>query len=238
MLDRHLARLALAATALLVACASTDATVRQRSPDRVISRPDRILVYDVAATELDAADDPSIDGRFSAREEPLTEDQIKVGKKLGSEIAEKIVKELRDLGLPAERGTGSQVEPGLGDVLVRGEFVEIDEGSRAARVFIGFGLGANELKTRFFTYVVTPDGPEAVGQADIDAKGGKTPGMILSLGIGGLVQGAAVGGAMATGKEFGPESIRGAADRTANEFMELVKPAMVERGWITKEAAD
>lgn len=238
MHDRNVGWLALAVTSLLVGCASTDATVVESSPDRPISRPDRILVYDVAGTEADAADDPSIEGRFSSREEPLTEAQIEVGRKLGGEIAKQIVEELRELGLPAERGTGSGIDPRMGDVLVRGEFVDIDEGSRTKRVLIGFGAGSSELKTRFFTYVITEDGPEEVGQAKIETESGKTPGIILSLGIGGLVRGAVVGGAIATGKEFGPESMRAAAERTADKFMELVKPALVERGWITEEIAD
>ena len=168
------------------------------------------------------------------REKPLTEEQIAVGRKLGAAIAEQIVEALHELGLPAERATGTGVAPRMGDVLVRGEFVDIEEGSRAKRMLIGFGAGASKLTTHFFTYVVTERGPEPVGQAEIESKGGKMPGMVLSMGVGGLVQGAAVGGAAATGKEFGPESMGAAAKRTAEKFMELVKPGLVRRGWITE----
>ncbi len=69
MRSRTISWLFVAAGSLLVGCASTDATVVQTSEDRVIPRPDRILVYDVAVTEEeDAADDPSIEGHYSARE--------------------------------------------------------------------------------------------------------------------------------------------------------------------------
>lgn len=230
--------LLLAAGSLLVGCASTDATVIETSEDRVIPRPDRILVYDVAASEEDAAGNPSIEGRYSRREDPLTEDQIAVGRELGAAIAEQIVESLRELGLPAERATGTGVVPRMGDVLVRGEFIDIDEGSRVTRMLIGFGAGASELTTHFFTYVVTERGPEPVGEAEIETEGGKMPGMLLSMGVGGLAQGAAVGGAAATAKEFGPESMGAAAERTAEKFMELVKPGLVRRGWITEEVAD
>ncbi len=104
-------------------------------------------------------------------------------------------------------------------------------------MLIGFGAGASKLTTHFFTYIVTERGPEAVGEAEIETEGGKMPGMVLSMGVGGLARGAAVGGALSTGREIGSESMRAAAERTAEQFMELVKPGLIRRGWITEEVA-
>ncbi len=236
-------RLALLAlvTSLALACASASVNVVESSEDRVLRRPDRIWVYDVAATPEDV--DPSFAGHYHARDEPLSEDQLALGRELGSLIAEQIVEELRELGLPAERAAaGKHMKPAVGDVLVRGEFVDIDEGSRAKRMLVGFGAGAAELRTHFFAYVETELGHEQLGKAEVETEGGKMPGMLLSMGVGAVggavVRGAAIGGGVAAAKEFGPESIQAAAGRTAEQFMEVIKPAMVKRGWITEEVAD
>jgi hypothetical protein len=168
----------------------------------------------------------------SDRERKQTPEEIELGRELGAQIAKEITASFRDLGLPAMRATGTGVDERLHDMVIRSGFVDVDKGNMALRVLIGFGAGANDLQTHFEVYSITAQGRVAVDTAGITAAGGRMPGMLLSMGVGGLAKGLAVGGGMAAGKEYTSESLQGAAQRTAEEFIDQVKPGLAKRGWI------
>lgn len=62
---------------------------------------------------------------------------------MGLQLASEIAIELRRLGHAAEAVPAAK--EGDGAVLVRGRIVRIDEGSRSARFWVGFGAGAAEF---------------------------------------------------------------------------------------------
>ena len=180
--------------------------------------------------EIDA--NSSLNSHLSGEQQDQTDEEIEMGHKLGALIAEKLTERLQELGMPAVRATGSGLPEQLNDLVIRGGFVGIEEGNMALRVTIGFGAGSNKLQTHFDVYQITPAGRTLMGSAGITAAGGKMPGILLSMGIGGVAKGLMVGGTIAAGKEFTSESIEGAALRTAEEFITTVKPGLIERGWI------
>ena len=51
------------------------------------------------------------------------------------------------MGLPAVAAAG-QPAPQVDDIVLRGYFVSVDEGSAGKRVLVGFGSGAAELGRR------------------------------------------------------------------------------------------
>ncbi len=123
--------------------------------------------------------------------------------------------------------------------IVRGEFISVDEGSRIKRVVIGFGSGSAELKTLAEAYVVTSAGLVTLGSAEVEAKGGKMPGMIVPVGAGAAVGRAATSAAISGGmnvasETVGGESIEAAATRTAKRIAEVLKRGFVKQGWISK----
>lgn len=227
-------RVAISITILAFAfgCASAKVTEINRVGPDVVPRPDRVLVYDVAATLNEIPADSSLKPHASPRDEDQSAKDIQVGHALGSQIAKELTTRLKDLGLPAVRATGGGNQERAGDLVIRGAFVEIDKGNMALRVLIGFGAGSNDLQTHFDVYQLTDNGRTQLGTAGIKAAGGHMPGMLLSMGIGGVVKGLAVGGTLAAGKEFTSESLGGAAERTAKEFIKTVKPDLARRGWI------
>ncbi len=137
--------------------------------------------------------------------------------------------------MPAERA-GSGPPPKVGDLVIKGEFVSIDEGSRVKRMLIGFGAGAAELKTFVEGYQVTATGLRPLGSAEVEAGGGYMPGMLVPVGVGAAAgragTSAAVSGGMNVAKELGPESLDGAAKRTAEEIAEVLREGFKKRGWI------
>ena len=233
----------LVACALLVAgCASTKVVnVRRDVEQQQIPKPERILVYDIAATPDDVPDDAAIRGHYERREQPQTSEEVELGRKLGATVAEKLVEEIRDMGLPAQRASGSGLAPREGDLLIKGEFVKIDKGSRMKRMLIGFGAGASELQTHVELYQVTAEGPRRLGSAQIETQGGKMPGMLVPVGAGAAAgraaTSAAVAGGVAAAKEVGPEGMNAAAKRTAEEIAKLLSDGFVRQGWISEDMA-
>lgn len=218
---------------ILAGCASSSVTAYQ-AYQKKIDRPDRIIVYDVAATPAELAPKVAVAGQGAAPL-PLTAAQLATGRRLGSEIAKDLVAELQGMGLPAVRAAGEPA-PRVGDGLVASYFALVDEGSATERVALGFGAGGAELKTVVKGFLVTPQGLQALGSGDVEAGSGKTPGGALPLVVtvatanplGLVVSGAA----KAYGEASGSETIEGAAERTAHEIAVNIRATAERQGWI------
>jgi hypothetical protein len=225
-----------AGIALLAGCASSKVAQRESTPlADEIARPKRVVVYDFAGTRDDLPPDSAIARYYEQREVPQTQNEIYLGRQLGRLVAENLVKELNGAGIAAQHAS-STPQARVGDAIVRGEFIVVMEGSRTARVLIGFGAGAGELKTLAEAYQVTADGLRPLGATQVHTAGGKLPGMLVPLGIGAGIgaaaTSAAVGGTSNVMQERGPEAIRAAAQRTAKELARLVIDAYRKRGWL------
>jgi hypothetical protein len=206
--------------------------------DEPLPKPGRIIVYNFAATPGDIPADAAISGHYQSYDTPQTTEQIQLGRQLGDMVARELVKEILDLGMPAERAN-TGLSPGIGDLLIKGEFMSIDEGSRTKRMLIGFGAGAAELKTHVEGYQITGQGPRRIGSGEIKTEGGKMPGMLVPVAggakAGSVATSAAVSGGMNIAKEKGPESLEGAAKRTAQEIAKTLSKAFVRHGWIPEK---
>jgi phage tail tape-measure protein len=102
-------------------------------------------------------------------------------------------------------------------------------------VFIGFGAGKAELKTLVEGYQVTATGLTPLGSAQIEAKGGKLPGFLVSAGIGAGVGGvvtSVVTSAVSSSVQETGETIEAAAQRTAKEIAKLIVDIYTKRGWL------
>jgi hypothetical protein len=219
-------------TAFLIAgCAGSDVGNEQTNVEaEAIARPERVFVYDFASTTSGVAPNSAISEMIAEPTTPQTPEEIELGRQLGALVAVHLIEELNDNGIPAiSAGAGPVLVPG--DAIVRGEFISIDEGSRIKRVVIGFGAGSAELKTLAEAYVVTSTGLVSLGSAEVEAEGGKMPGMVVSLGVGSAAT-IAASGASKVFTEAGPEGIDGAAKRTAKEIAELMVAGYKRRGWM------
>jgi len=127
---------------VVTGCASSDVTERRSyAGDEKIARPNSIIVYDFAASPADVWSDSAIAHRYARHSTPQTMEEIEVGRKLGAQVAQQLVAEVRNMGLPAVRAAG-QPAPRVGDIVISGQFVSVDEGAGSKRILIGFGSGA------------------------------------------------------------------------------------------------
>jgi hypothetical protein len=222
------------ATALLIAgCAGSDVSNQQRNDATDdLAKPERVFVYDFASSSADIPAGSAISELIQERTTPPTAEEIALGRQLGALVAEHLIEELNDSGIPAFADGDTGPVPHPGDAVVHGMFVSVDEGSRLMRVLIGFGAGSAELRTLAEFYVVAPNGElVAVASAEVEAEGGRMPGMVVPLGVGQVATIAAAGTAKLF-TEAGSESLDGAARRTAKEIAELMVAGYERRGWL------
>jgi len=224
------------ALVLVVGCASTEVTDRQRLVTEKLSRPGHIWVYDFAATPAEIPAASSLAGQPIEHATPQTPEQIEVGRKLGAQIAAQLVEEIREMALPAKRAS-SQTMPEINDIVLRGYLLSIDEGSGTKRVAIGLGYGASELTTAVEGFQLTAQGLRKLGSGKVNASGGKTPGgavgvaaLIATANPVGLIVG---GGIKAYGEYSGSSKVEGRAKDTAKGIMEVLKKRFQEEGWIS-----
>jgi hypothetical protein len=111
---------------LIAGCAQTSVTQQQSYEGARLARPDRIIVYDFAASASDLPAGYAI--AVAAPPASQTTDDASLGRKLGAEVARNLVSELQGMGLPAVQAAG-QAPPRVGDITILGYFVSVDPGS-------------------------------------------------------------------------------------------------------------
>ena len=120
-------------------------------------------------------------------------------------------------------------------LLIKGQFLSIDEGNQTERVMIGLGMGRSEVKTSVQLYETMASGPFLVEQFIGDARSGFKPGMAETLGAGAVAghlgAAAAVGGGLTIGSEAFAANIEADADRTAKELVKQIRQLYVNKGW-------
>jgi hypothetical protein len=219
---------------VLAGCASTSVSNRETYTGPKLARPDRIIVDDFAATPADVPASSTAASQ-SAGSTPQTARDIEEGRKLGAEVAKQLVLDLQDMGLPAVQAAG-QPPPRLNDIVIKGSFVTIEEGSAGKRVLLGFGAGAADLKTVVEGYQMTAEGLRKLGSGEVASGGNKMPGMVVPLAVVaatanpiGLI---VVGGMKAYGEVSGSSGVEGRAKATADEIAAQLKVAAQKQGWI------
>jgi hypothetical protein len=165
---------ALGGLALLAACTSAQSEIETGSA--MLPRPTLVVVETFAV----APDEVDLDGGLSAeivdavKAEHGTSrsaQELQTGRQVSDAIATKLVAEIQDMGLSAQRGDG--VPPGTRDaLLIKGQLVSIDEGNRTERVVVGLGAGRSDVRAHAQVYDVSSAGRQVIDQIEVDAKSG------------------------------------------------------------------
>jgi hypothetical protein len=230
--------LCLFALVVVAGCASTKVTQQTPMTAPGLARPKQIWVYDFVAAPSDMPANSSLAGEVSVPSTPPTPEELETGRKYGAMIAQQLVSDLHDMGMPAiEAGPGSV--PQVGDGVIRGYIVSTEGGSTGSlvkRMVIGFGAGTAEMDTVVEGYVVTPQGWYRLGSGTLVASGNKTPGLAVPAAVAiatanpvGLI---VVGGLKIADAATGRSGLEGRAKSTADEIAAQLKIRFQDRGWI------
>lgn len=227
--------LAVLAAVLLAGCASTQVTGRQILVTEKLPRPDHIWVYNFAATPEEVPTNSDLAASAAAPATPPTAQQAQLAAELGKDIAIQLVENLDKAGLPAAKAWPGVV-PAVNDIVIRGYLVSVEKGSAAKRMTLGFGAGNSELGTFVEGYQMTTNGLRKLGSGELNAKGGKGPGMALG-GAAWLITGSPIGlivggGMKVYGEASGNSTVEGRAQQTAKELSDAIKARCQQQGWI------
>lgn len=214
-------------------CSSTKVLERDTYEGPKIPQADRIIVHNFVA---DPAEVPpgSWFSRYTANSKPLTSEQLEVSRKLGAEMADQLVEKLNAFGLPAVRAAG-QPAPLINDIVIRGYFVSVSEGSATKRVALGMGYGNAELTTAVEVFQMTPEGLRRLGGGKVKSGGAYLPGAAVPVGIFAatanpiaLIVGGTVRG---TAEATGSGSMDQAITRSVDEIAQKLKEGAERQGW-------
>jgi hypothetical protein len=206
-------------------CASTNVgTVRDESLRVHLKRPIQIQVYDFT---------------YEGIGKELREESAGLPREAAGALSNELVAHIRKLGLPADRVGAADTMPPRprGDqsiLVIRGSFVELDNGSGFKRVVFGFGFGASQVQTRTRLYYQTSEGEGFLKELATISKTGKMPGLLPPIGIG-LVTGrllmSAIVGAASTFAKRNDGAV-GTSVRTADKLAEALEEYFIEKRWL------
>lgn len=222
-------------------CTSTELVSREKLVNEKLQRPSKIFIYDFVANPAEVPKDSSFAAHTTTtgKSTPAqTPDAIADGRKLGANIAALLVQEIRDMGLPAEKGSPSS-KPQINNIVIRGYLLSVSQGDTVKRVVVGFGYGSSELVTAVEGFQMTAKGLRKLGSAKLKSSGGKSPGgglgaltMIASANPAGLIVGGVVKG---YGEISGNSKVEGLGRSAVKEISEKLKIRFKEEGWIKEE---
>jgi hypothetical protein len=191
-----------------------------------------VVVHDFAVTPGEVMLDSSVMHAVlsDAGVKPQSAEETRVGEMVSDRLSQRIVEELQKQGIKAVRA-GPAVVPSATTADLKGEFLRVDQGDQAQRVWIGFGLGASELRTRIQIF---QDG-KLQGQGNTSTVPSLKPGMLPSIGAsvatGGTVP-LVIGGVTNFYSEAFVAGVEADASRTAKEVVRVIREGYVKRGWL------
>ncbi len=169
------------AVMLALGCAKARIETTQAAPTYPLVKPPVVLVYDFAVTPEEALTDSF--GTYSERAGEAESKEIQLAHATAVSLSEQLVAKLQKRGIAAERALDDR-QPPLYAFVVRGQFLDVDKGSRLKRMVIGFGAGSSKLVARVQVYQAEDWGLRRIAEAEATASGSKAPGMLVPVGAG------------------------------------------------------
>jgi hypothetical protein len=191
-----------------------------------------LLVYDFATHPGDVVVD-TLGPEFAAGSGDRGE-RAELARAVARSLSEQLVAKLQERGVRAERASASQAPP-VNALVLKGQFLSIDEGDQMKRMVIGLGAGASELRARVQAYQATGSGLRRIAEAEAEASGSKTPGMAIPVGAGAAAGRAATAAVVSGGMNVVREvrsSMDADAGHMAEEIAKRVEAFYRSRGWL------
>jgi hypothetical protein len=217
---------------LALGCATAGVDSAQRFDQTGLPRPPVLLVYDFAVDPEDVLIDQF--GAAFSDEEPSRAVRTARGREIARSLSLQIVEKLNAAGIPARRASVT-TEPAIDAIVVKGQFISVDEGNRMKRTVIGFGSGSSELRVQVQSDQVAAWGMRPLVEAEASTAGSKKPGLAVPVAGGaaaGTLATSAVVGASTTLVSEKRSGLDADAGRLAELFVERARAFYERQGWI------
>ncbi len=220
MIRSHL--LALASLLLLTSCSSVGVYSLQQNEGFIVA-PTRILVEPFRAPISHFSL-----GSRSAEETGRLRDEIVAN------LAERTIEQLRLHAAAASvLDSAGQIRPGVW--LVRGEILQVSQGSRALRAIIGFGFGRTTVRTRVTVFEVTSAGMIPLISFNTTGASGLEPGAALGVATGGVGSAFAIVNAGASVLMSSLPGVSSDVERTSYETSAVISAYLERNGLLASD---
>jgi len=218
--------------AWLVGCAGGSVEPgRQYTKGESLPRPPVLLIYDFAVDPANVAVD-KLGPDFVSGEAPTSE-KLQQGRAVAQALSKQLVTQLAERGITVRRAHGSTNVP-MHALLVKGQFVSIEEGDQITRVVVGFGVGSGGLQANVQVYQQTETGLRPIAGAKGEAHGRKTPGVAGPAAVAagaGMVVGLVVATAVTTKSELKGDMVTH-VESLAEAFADRAEKFYKRQGWL------
>jgi hypothetical protein len=159
--------------------------------------------------------------------------------KVVNAVADTLVQQIRSLGLAGGRaGPDIALSPYQKIAVIDGEILDIDEGNRTRRTLIGFGAGASRVEADAQLSYQAPGSPLQLLLGDDESgKSRSTPGMAVTMGVGGLADragtSAIMGGGLHAYSETHGSTVEADGTRMAKTLAKQFAQYFATQGWIS-----
>ena len=171
--------------------------------------------------------------RSTAR--PNSQQEQQVGHAVANALAKRLVSDIQNMGLYAERAAGPVPPTGI-DVLILGQLVSIDEGNAAERMVIGLGAGRSDVEAHVQVYQSASGRRIPIETMSGTAKSTLMPGAAETMGVGALTGHLLVSAAITAGSQVANQTLSANVDseagRLADKVSDQLKSLFVAQGWI------
>ena len=207
-------------------------------------RPDAILVYDFAVSPDEVTHDKGLSAELIQEYEqykrtPRTAEEIQQGHKVADAVANELVKKIRSYGLWADRSFGQP--SGTGKVLmVKGQFLSVDEGNPGEPTAIGLGAGRSDVQAHVQVYEMALQAMKQEDALQGTANSSYPPGTAerkeAGAGVGRLLTSTVVSGVVARGPAMTSAAVARDGKRLADKIALDLGNYFVSQAWIAPDA--
>jgi hypothetical protein len=237
---------ALLGLVVMAGCAKTVVDSHYESAKWNLMKPSKIYVYDFAVTREQVHENAGLlQGTINDFQDTTTyQHQGEIMGEVRTVAAEELVKGIHNLGLPAQRVSSNALLPS-GALGITGQFLDVDEGNKAARLVVGFGKGQSRVDLRVQLYGYGLDqsrsepetAPTKLLEFDTHADSGSMPGAIVTGAAGAAASGGLTVGVAAAnvglGAIKGYRSAMGAmTSRSTEQALDRLSEYFGRHGWI------
>ncbi|NWF74669.1 MAG: DUF4410 domain-containing protein [Nitrospirae bacterium] len=231
---------------VMAGCAKTVADSQFESARWNLQRPSQVYIYDFAVTREHVQENAGfLQGTVNDFEDTTTyQHEGAIIREVRTVAADELVEGIQNLGMPARRLSSNILLP-KGALGITGQFLDVDEGNKGARLVIGFGKGQSrvDIRVQLYGYGLDQDrskpetAPTKLLEFDTHADSGSMPGAIVTDQAGAAAAGGlTVGVASANIGGGAVKSYRSAmgqmTSRSIEQAVNVLSEYFFRHGWI------
>jgi len=205
--------------------AKVNLTTLQSYSGNPLSKPDKILIYDlVPGTDIQVDKSQTVRPRHLIAGDENPEAVVKNSEKT---FSEELAKKLAKTGIPVPHVT-ADTAPSDGSLIIQGTFVALHEGTKTERTTVGMGLGSAGVQTKIDVRLKKPAEAVLVSQFKTETTVTKNVGAVAPAAAGLDPAAVAAKSVVTDRKKTLNHDVVKTADASANEITKV----MAAQGWI------